>query len=390
MVVSPFIRSYAEPCGSYNDDPPTKFCNGSSFYYRQENLQALHTACNERWNETMTELYEFANPSDSRRTRRSVVGAVSTFVKTMGSLLNAVTFLADLVLPTNLYQRAFKLIKAAFPTFGSMHMQTFDSQTLANDQWNFKCELEVVNLANYRAIQADSVLRTFQEKVSSESVQLAIGETPDSLDLVESFILVCAQVPGNTVKFCIEAMLRKTLTFDFEGLHLEKDQNALYNALKLNIPTRSRIFEESVSYRITNLGTWDSNGNYIRVDLPDTIIQSKTGNFFALDSSRCQSTMCPVDAATVSVASECLISLLSGSPSLEKCKVQRLASPEGCAITTMRSGTLVRSPKGLFLSEGHGNGPLSVKFDQETKFMNQSGRYFAVTLVMTLTWAKLL
>jgi hypothetical protein len=56
----------------------------------------------------------------------------------------------------------------------------------------------------------------------------------------------------------------------------------------------------------------------------------------------------------------------------------------------MRSGTLVRSPKGLFLSEGHGNGPLSVKFDQETKFMNQSGRYFAVTLVMTLTWAKLL
>jgi hypothetical protein len=198
-------------------------------------------------------------------------------------------------------------------------MQTFDSQTLANDQWNFKCELEVVNLANYRAIQADSVLRTFQEKVSSESVQLAIGETPDSLDLVESFILVCAQVPGNTVKFCTEAMLRKTLTFDFEGLHLEKDQNALYNALKLNIPTRSRIFEESVSYRITNLGTWDSNGNYIRVDLPDTIIQSKTGNFFALDSSRCQSTMCPVDAATVSVASECLKSLLSGSPSLENC-----------------------------------------------------------------------
>lgn len=66
-------------------------------------------------------------------------------------------------------------------------------------------------------------------------------------------------------------------------------------------------------------------------------------------------------------------SLLSGSPSLE-CKVERLASPEGCAITTMRSGTLVRSPKGLFLSEGHGNGPLSVKFDQATEFLNQSGR----------------
>ena len=74
-------------------------------------------------------------------------------------------------------------------------MQTFDSHTLANDQWtNFKFELEEVDLANYRAIQADSVLRTFQEKVSSESVQLAIGETPDSLDLVDSFILVCAQV----------------------------------------------------------------------------------------------------------------------------------------------------------------------------------------------------
>ena len=131
-----------------------------------------------------------------------------------------------------------------------------------------------------------------------------------------------------------------------------------------------------MSYRITNLGTWDTNGNYIRVDLPDTIIQSKTGNFFALDSSRCKSTMCPVDAATVSVASECLKSLLSGTPSLEECKIEKLASPEGCAISSMRSGTLVRSPKGLFLSEGHGNGPLSIKFDTETKFINQSGRLF--------------
>nr|AAT48683.1 envelope protein [Oikopleura dioica] len=374
---TPFIRSYAEPCGTLTQEPPTKFCNGSSLYYRMQNLKALHENCNERWNETILELHEFANPpTDSARTRRGAIAVVSTFVKTIGALLNTMTFLADLVLPKLLYKKGSNLVNAKFVS-GSMHMRTFDSETLANDQWQkFRCEFETQNLANYQAIQADNVLSKFQEKVASESIQLAIGEIPDSLDLVESFILVCKQVPGNTVKFCTEALLRKTLTFDFQGLHLELDQQALYNALILRIPKRSRIFEQSVSYRITNLGTWDELGNYIRVDLPDTIIQSKTGNFYALDSSHCQSTMCPVNAASVSVASECLKSLLSSAPSLEKCKVEKLASPEGCAITTMRSGTLVRSPKGLFLSEGHGNGPLSVKFGNETKFLNQSGRLY--------------
>jgi len=155
-LLTPFIRSYAEPCGTLNEDPPTKFCNGTSFYYRMENLKNLHENCNEKWNKTINELHEFANPpAESSRTRRSIVGAASVFVKTIGSLLSAMTFLSDLFLPANLYQQGFSnLVNANFPT-GSMHMRTYDSQTLANDQWNnFKCELEVQNIANYQAIQA--------------------------------------------------------------------------------------------------------------------------------------------------------------------------------------------------------------------------------------------
>ena len=86
---TPFIRSYAEPCGTLNEDPPTKFCNGTSFYYRMENLKNLHENCNEKWNKTIKELHEFANPpAESSRTRRSIIGAASVFVKTIGKILH--------------------------------------------------------------------------------------------------------------------------------------------------------------------------------------------------------------------------------------------------------------------------------------------------------------
>ena len=309
------------------------------------NLKKFQNECVSVWKNKMNQVLTYEHPRNKRAVTVSMVlGAVSAFSMLISAVKNTLEINNLATRVGHFEERNERILTeyknnqikvAALSSYISSDLDRLSSSLCG------KTLQDTLDNSNSLAtIMIDSYL----EHVTKETLAVASGEIPNTLDFVTDLKILCEKF--NEPDFCYHAINDKAIKISFEKASLDKDLS-LHIIMTIDMPIQSKKFLNSIPIVISNVGFF-KNDSFFELELPKNALITDE-KIYGLDTEMCTNSICHVNSVYFDSSVMCLSDFYKNRTN--SCKATDYGQKSICSFLRVGDeGYLISVTSGLFNS----------------------------------------